>query len=59
MVDKSQIVYSLNVEDIQTVAIQEIGRELTEDEIEKVKNSIMKKSIGMTQFSPGGFRSVT
>ena len=41
--DKNQIIYSLNIEDIQTVAIQEIDRELTDNEIEKVKNSISKK----------------
>lgn len=40
MEDKNDIVYSLNIEDIQTVAIQEIDRELTEDEIEKIKDLI-------------------
>jgi len=40
---KNDIVYSLNIEDIQTVAIQEIERELTEDEIEKVKDLIGEK----------------
>ena len=43
MENKSDIVYSLNIEDIQTVAIQEIHRELTEDEIEKVKDLIGEK----------------
>lgn len=43
MEDKNDIVYSLNIEDIQTVAIQEIDRELTEDEIEKVKDLIGEK----------------
>lgn len=43
MVDKNDIIYSLNIEDIQTVAIQEIDRELTEDEIEKIKNLIGEK----------------
>jgi hypothetical protein len=43
MEDKNAIVYSLNIEDIQTVAIQEIDRELTEDEIEKVKDLIGEK----------------
>lgn len=43
MKDKNDIVYSLNIEDIQTVAIQEIDRELTEDEIEKVKDLIGEK----------------
>jgi hypothetical protein len=39
MEDKNDIIYSLNIEDIQTVAVQEIDRELTEDEIEKIKDS--------------------
>lgn len=43
MEEKNNIVYSLNIEDIQTVAIQEIDRELTEDEIEKVKDLIGEK----------------
>ena len=43
MEDKNDIVYSLNIEDIQTVAIQEIDRELTKDEIEKVKDLIGEK----------------
>ena len=36
MKNKNDIFYSLNIEDIQTVAIQELDRELTGDEIEKV-----------------------
>jgi hypothetical protein len=40
---KSDIFYSLNIEDIQTVAIQETGRELTDDEIENVKDLIGEK----------------
>jgi len=43
MKDKNDIVYSLNAEDIQTVAVQEVGRELTDDEIENVKNLIGEK----------------
>ena len=43
MENKNDIVYSLNIEDIQTVAIQEIHRELTEDEVEKVKDLIGEK----------------
>lgn len=38
-----EVVYSLNIEDIQTVAVQEFNRELTDDEIEKVKDSIGKR----------------
>jgi hypothetical protein len=40
MGNKHEIVYSLNIEDIQTVATQEIGRELAKDEIDKVKDLI-------------------
>jgi hypothetical protein len=43
MKDKNDIVYSLNIEDIQTIAIQEMDRELTDDEIEKVKDLIGEK----------------
>ena len=43
MKDKNAIVYSLNIEDIQTVAIQEMNRELTDDEIERVKNLLGEK----------------
>ncbi|RQW05055.1 MAG: hypothetical protein EH225_05030 [Calditrichaeota bacterium] len=38
--NKQQIVYSLNIMDIQTVAQQEIDRDLTDKEIEKIKDSI-------------------
>jgi hypothetical protein len=43
MKDKNEIIYSINIEDIQTVAIEEMGRELTDDEIDKVKNLIGEK----------------
>ena len=43
MKDNNEIVYSLNIEDIQTVATQEIERELTDDEIEKIIDSIAEK----------------
>jgi len=43
MKNKSDIVYSLNIEDIQTVAVQEMDRELTEVEIEMVRNLIGEK----------------
>jgi hypothetical protein len=39
----SKIIYSLNVEDIQTVALQEIERNLSPEEIEKIKNPIADK----------------
>lgn len=36
MKNKKEIIYSLNIEDIQTVATQEINRELTDNEIENI-----------------------
>jgi len=39
----SKIIYSLNVEDIQTVALEEIERNLSPEEIEKIKESIADK----------------
>jgi hypothetical protein len=43
MENKDDIIYSLNIEDIQKVALQEIDRELNENEIEQVKDSIQEK----------------
>jgi hypothetical protein len=43
MLRLNEIVYSLNVEDIQTVALEHLERELTIDEIEKIKNLIGEK----------------
>lgn len=40
---RSKIIYSLNEEDIQTVALQEVERNLSSQEIEKIKNSIAEK----------------
>lgn len=40
---KDQIVYSLNEEDIQTVANQELERDLSSQEIEKIKDTIAEK----------------
>ena len=39
----SKIIYSLNEEDIQTVAFQEIERNLSPEEIKKIKNSLAEK----------------
>ena len=39
----NKIIYSLNVEDIQTVALQEIERNLSSKEIEKIEKSIADK----------------
>ena len=41
--NREEIIYSLCIEDIQTVAEQEIEKELTIEEIEKIKDSISEK----------------
>lgn len=43
MNDKNEIVYSLNIEDIQAVAVQEFDRELTEGEVDKIRDLIGEK----------------
>jgi len=40
MENRDESVYSLNIEDIQTVATEEFSRELTEDEIDKVRDLV-------------------
>ncbi|HEU4576444.1 MAG TPA: hypothetical protein VFS36_15685 [Chitinophagaceae bacterium] len=40
---RSKIIYSLNEEDIQTVAHQELERNLSSEEIEKIKGLIAEK----------------
>ena len=40
---KTETIYKLTIEDIQNVAQQEIGRDLTSDEIRKVRVSIPDK----------------
>jgi len=40
---RSKIIYSLNEDDIQTVALQEVERNLSSQEIEKIKSSITEK----------------
>lgn len=40
---RSKVIYSLNEEDIQTVALQEIDRNLSSQEIEELKNFIAEK----------------
>lgn len=37
-INPDTIIYSLNIEDLQTVASQEIGRELSENEIAEITN---------------------
>ena len=43
MKNEDEIIYSLNIKDIQDVALGEIERELNDEEIEIVKESINKK----------------
>ncbi len=38
--NSQEIIYSLNVDDVQTVAQEEIDRELTQGEIEQIKDLI-------------------
>ncbi len=40
---RSKIIYSLNEEDIQTVSQQELERNLSSQEIEKIKDTIAAK----------------
>jgi hypothetical protein len=37
------IIYSLTIEDIQIVANHELGRDLTSNEIEKIKDTVAEK----------------
>ncbi len=37
---KNELIYKLNIEDIQNVALQEIGRELTSGEIKSIESKI-------------------
>jgi hypothetical protein len=36
--DRDALIYSLNIEDVQTVATEEIGRELSQKEIESIRD---------------------
>jgi len=38
--DNEEIIFSLNIEDLQCVAQEEIGRDLSADEIEAVKGRV-------------------
>lgn len=40
MINKEKIIYSINIEDVQTVALQELDRELTKDELKIVEEKI-------------------
>lgn len=38
--NRNTIIYSLNVADVQTVALEEVGKELSKEEIEKIRDLI-------------------
>lgn len=40
MIDTSKIIYSINIEDVQNVAEQELGRELKKKELKIVEDKI-------------------
>ena len=40
---KNPIIYSLTIEDIQTVANQELGKNLSSNEIENIKETLAEK----------------
>lgn len=40
MIDTSKIIYSLNIEDVQTVAEEELERKLTKKELEIIEDKI-------------------
>lgn len=40
---KEEIIYSLNISDIQTVATEILNRELSEDEVEQVRDLVAEK----------------
>jgi len=38
--DREKIIYSINIEDVQNVADQELARELTEDELKIIESKL-------------------
>lgn len=40
MIDTSKIIYSINIEDVQNVAEEELGREFTEKELKIVEDKL-------------------
>jgi hypothetical protein len=40
MIDYDRVIYSINVEDVQNVAVQNFGRELTENEVSVIAEEI-------------------
>ena len=37
---KIKVIYQKTIEDIQTVAVEEIGRELTDDEVQAIEDTV-------------------
>lgn len=40
MIDTSKIIYSINIEDVQNVAEEELGRKLTKKELEIIEDKL-------------------
>ena len=40
MIDTSKVIYSINIEDVQTVAEEELGRKLNRNELKIVEDKI-------------------
>ncbi len=40
---EDELIYSLNEDDAQTVAVEELGRELSRDEMNKLKDRVAEK----------------
>lgn len=40
MIDPEKIIYSINIEDVQTIAEQELDRKLTEEELTLVEDKL-------------------
>jgi len=38
--NKGKVIYRLKIEDVQNVAVEEFGRTLTDDELEKVEDNL-------------------
>jgi hypothetical protein len=43
MKDKNKVVYQITIEDVQEVALQELDRELTEEEVKKLIDPIAER----------------
>jgi hypothetical protein len=47
MKDKNKVVYQITIEDVQEVALQELDRELTEEEVKNLLTLLPKEFLGM------------